>query len=158
MRRSREARRFHPCLLLAALLFPVHAAAQHPGADPSPGEPRVVRASEVAAPASGEMTQATVHESGRMVSRIMRLAPDAAIAEHHHPLFDETFVVQRGGLTLVLDDRAHELQAGDVVYIPAGTVISGRNTGGKEAVVVVTWANVGRPGALTVPGRPAAHH
>lgn len=158
MRRSRQARRFHPCLLVAALLFPVPAAAQHPAADAARNEPRVVRASDVAAPGSGEMTQATVHESGRMVSRIMRLAPDATIAEHHHPLFDETFVVQRGGLTLVLDDRAHDLQAGDVVYIPAGTVISGRNTAKEEAVVVVTWANVGRPGALTIPGRPAAHH
>lgn len=120
--------------------------------------PRVVRAGQVAAPPAGEVTQETVHESEWMVSRIMRLSAGATIGEHHHPFFEETFVVQRGSVLLSLDDEVHALRPGDVVYIPAGTVISGRNAASEEAVVVVTWANTGRAGALTVAGRPAAHH
>lgn len=122
------------------------------------GAPRVVRTAAVQAPARGEMTQETVHEGERMVSRIMRLSPGAAVAEHHHPSFEETFVVQSGSVQLSLDDKVHELRAGDVVYIPAGTVISGKNGGRGEAVVIVTWANNGRSGPLTVSGRPAEHH
>lgn len=122
------------------------------------GAPRVVRMTEVQTPTGGGMTQETVHEGERMVSRIMRLSPGAAIAEHHHPSFEETFVVQSGSVQLSLDDKVHELQAGDVVYIPAGTVISGKNGGRGEAVVIVTWANNGRSGPLTVSGRPAEHH
>lgn len=122
------------------------------------GTPRVVRLTDVQAPSSGELTQETVHESAHMVSRILRLAPEAAITEHHHPAYEETFVVQSGSVRLSLNDEVHELRAGDVVYIPAGTLISGRNTATGEAVVVVTWASTGRPGPLTVSGRPAAHH
>ena len=118
---------------------------------------RVVNTEAVQAPAGGEMTQETVHEGEDMVSRIMRLAPGATIAEHHHPSFEETFVVQSGSVQLSLDDKTHELRAGDVVYIPAGTVISGKNRRRGEAVVIVTWANNGRPGPLTVSGRAAAH-
>lgn len=135
----------------AAALLPVLTAAGAPAV-------RVSRVDDVRAPAAAELTQATVHETDRMVSRIMRLAPGAPIAEHHHPFFDETFVVQSGTVRLVLDGRAHDLRAGDVVHIPAGTVIAGTNAGSGPSAVVVTWAATGRPGPLTIPGRPAPHH
>ena len=64
-----------------------------------------------------------------MVSRVMRLSPGAAIKEHYHPNFDETFFVHAGTLKLLLDDKEHELRAGDTVIMPAGTIISGTNTG-----------------------------
>ena len=120
--------------------------------------PRVVSTASVKRPEGGTLTQETVHESERMVSRIMRLAPAATIAEHHHPTFEEIFAVQSGTVQVSLDGRVHQLRAGDVAYIPAGTVISGGNGGRDEAVVIVTWSNIGRSGPLTVPGRPAAHH
>ena len=105
------------------------------------------------------MTYETVQESERMVSPIMRLAPGAAIAEHHHPSFEGTFVVQSGSVQLSLDGKVYYgLRAGDVVYIPAGTVISGKNGGRGEAVVIVTWASNGRSGPLTISGRPAEHY
>jgi quercetin dioxygenase-like cupin family protein len=84
----------------------------------------------------------------------MRLAPGAAIAEHHHPSHDETFFVHRGTVTALLDGREHTVRAGDVVHIPSGTVIQGRNAGPEEAVVVVVFAANGRGGPLTVPGHP----
>ena len=120
------------------------------------GAVRVVRSAEVPPPAAGGLTQETVHEGAHLVSRIMRLGPGGTIAEHHHPAHDETFVVQSGTTRLSLDGRLHELRAGDVVYIPAGTTIAGENAGPGEAVVVVTWASTGRGGPLTVSGR--GHH
>lgn len=74
----------------------------------------MVRTAEVQAPGQGELTQATVHEGERMVSRIMRPSPGAVIAEHHHPSFEEMFVVQSGSIQLSLDDKVHELGPGDV--------------------------------------------
>lgn len=120
--------------------------------------PRLTRTSEVPTPGNGDVTQQTVYESDRMVSRIMRLSAGAVIAEHHHPSFDETFVVHSGSVQLTLNDKLHSLKAGDVLYIPAGMVIAGKNLGEREAVVIVTWANTHRLGPLTVSGRPAEHH
>lgn len=92
-----------------------------------------------------------------MVTRVMRIAPGGKIAEHHHPAFDEGFTVHRGTLTVLLNSQRYALRMGDVVYIPAGTTISGVNEGQEEAVIVVVFANTGRPGPLTVPGG-APHH
>lgn len=119
------------------------------------GAVRVVRTADVQLAGSGELTQETVHDGPHMTSRILRLGPGAAIAEHHHPSHAETFVVQSGAVRLSLDGQLHELRAGDVVYIPAATTISGQNHGAGEAFVVVTWASDGRPGPLTVPGGAA---
>jgi quercetin dioxygenase-like cupin family protein len=95
-----------------------------------------------------------IHESEYMVSRVMRLAPGAAIKEHYHPNFDETFFVHAGTLKLSLDDKEHKLRAGDTVIMPAGTIISGTNTEDDEAVLVIVWANIGKKGPLFVHGRP----
>ena len=119
--------------------------------------PKVVSVAAVRPPAAGALSSDDVYASDRMTTRIMRLAPGASIAEHHHPSHNEAFIVHAGALTVRLDDRVHEVRAGDVIQIPAGTVISGSNTGAQEAVVVVVFANAGRPGPLTVPGRPAHH-
>lgn len=115
--------------------------------------PRALNVAEVDAPAPGAVTAATVHESEGVVVRVMRLAPGGEIAVHRHPSHDETFVVHRGRVEVTLDDETRELVPGDVAFIPAGTVVSGRNDGEGEAVVVVTFARTGRPGPLTVPGR-----
>jgi quercetin dioxygenase-like cupin family protein len=84
----------------------------------------------------------------------MRLAPGAVIPEHHHPAYDETFLIYSGSIIATLNGVEHRAQAGDVVVIPAGTVIVGRNAGSDEAVVVVVFSGNGRGGPLTVPGRP----
>lgn len=150
--------------LLPLLLASVLAGCAAPASAPVPATralpggpaaaPRLVGVDAAQAPAAGAVATTTVHESPTAVSRIMRLAPGAAIAEHHHPSHDETFFVHRGAVTALLDGREHTARAGDVVHIPSGTVIQGRNAGPGEAVVVVVFAANGRGGPLTVPGHP----
>ncbi|HEV2150543.1 MAG TPA: cupin domain-containing protein [Longimicrobiaceae bacterium] len=147
---------------LAACGGPVPPAATAPTALPSPGDApagtgvRVLNVATADVPAAGTVATTVLHESPTLVSRIMRIAPGGEIAEHHHPGHDETFFVHRGAMTVVLNGREHTARAGDVVHIPAGTVIVGRNPGAEEAVVVVAFAANGRGGPLTVPGAP--HH
>ena len=133
----------------------VAAVAHQPAAPPLAAPPQIVRIGDVAPPESGRLTDKTFVNGPHMVARLMRLAPGAVIAEHHHPHFEETFVVRRGEVELTLSNVRHRVGAGEVVYMPAGTVIAGRNSGAGEAVVVVTWARNGEPGPLTVPGAPS---
>lgn len=148
-----------PLLLLcasAAACAPPSAPAPQPGAAHPATAPRVLGVGAAQAPAAGAVATTVVHESPTAVSRIMRLAPGAVIPEHHHPAHDETFFVHEGTVTAVLNGEEHTARAGDVVHIPAGTVIVGRNPGAQEAVVVVVFSATGRGGPLTVPGSP--HH
>jgi len=142
---------------LLAMLSGAACAPSPPSAASVPAPAAAVRLSntaEAAVPAPGTLTRTTVHESERTVTQVLRLAPEAQIDEHHHPFFDETFIVERGSLRVRLDDQVHELSAGAVVFIPAGTVIAGQNTGAEEARVIVVFSNTGQPGPLTVPGHP----
>ncbi len=116
--------------------------------------PRVLNVTELQLPAEGEISVASLRESDRMVARVLRLAPGAVIREHHHPYFEEAFIVYSGAATMLLNDREYVVRSGDVVYIPAGTTISGGNEGVEEAVLVVVWANLGERGPLFVSGRP----
>jgi quercetin dioxygenase-like cupin family protein len=115
---------------------------------------RVFNVKSVKEPAKAAAELVDIHESEHMVSRMMRLSSGAAIKEHYHPNFDETFFVHAGTLKLLLDDKEHEVRAGDAVIMPAGTIISGTNTGNDEAVLVIVWANIGKKGPLFVHGRP----
>lgn len=141
--------------LLAVAVSAAACAPPSPVPVPAPPvEPRVSNVLQTPAPAAGQMTRTTLHETERTTTQVLRLAPAAVIAEHHHPFFDESFVVERGSVTVRLNGRVHQLRAGDVAVIPAGTVISGANQGTEEARVVVVFSNTGRPGPLTVPGHP----
>jgi quercetin dioxygenase-like cupin family protein len=115
---------------------------------------RVFNVKSVKEPGKGAAELVDIHESEHMVSRVMRLSPGAAIKEHYHPNFDETFFVHAGTLTMRLDDKEHRLREGDTVIMPAGTLISGTNTGSGEAVLVIVWANNGKKGPLFIHGRP----
>src|SRR4051794_15178618 len=115
---------------------------------------RVFNTKSVKEPGKAAAELVDIHESEHMVSRVMRLAPGAAIKEHYHPNFDETFFVHAGTLKVRLDDKEHEFQTGDMVIMPAGTIISGTNTGDDEAVLVIVWANNGKKGPLFIHGRP----
>lgn len=149
------------CCLVAAVTVALLPLAVTRGQEPSPPTGsetskgvRVFNVKSVKEPGKAAAELVDIHESEHMVSRVMRLSPGAAIKEHHHPSFDETFFVHAGSLTMRLDDKEHELRAGDTVIMPAGTVISGTNTGNDEAVLVIVWANIGKQGPLFVHGRP----
>jgi len=130
---------------------------QEPSARTSGVKPRGVRVFNVESvkePGKAAAELVDIHEREFMVSRVMRLSPGAAIKEHYHTNFDETFFVHAGTVKLSLDDQEHELRAGDTVIMPAGTIISGTNTGSDGAVLVIVWANIGKKGPLFVHGRP----
>lgn len=122
--------------------------------DDEPKGVRVFNTKSVKEPGKAAAELVDLHESEHMVTRVMRLSPGAAIKEHYHPNFDETFFVHAGMLTMKLNDKEQELRSGDTVIMPAGTIISGTNTGDEEAVLVIVWANVGKKGPLFVHGRP----
>lgn len=147
------------CCLLSAAVGSIGACATVPQPSAAPlirPEIRVMSSSLGETPTAGAVTRTTVHESPRTVTQVLRIAPGARIAEHHHPSYDETFLVQQGRLTLVLDGKSYELGAGDFVVMPAGTVIAGTNAGEQEARAVVAFSNNGSSGPLSVPGSP--HH
>lgn len=143
--------------VMSALFLSALGAAQEPAARPVAQEPRGVRVfntRSVKEPGRSTAELVDLHESEHMVTRLMRLAPRATIKEHYHPFFDETFFVHAGTLKMRLDDKEHELHAGDTVIMPAGTIITGTNAGDEEAVLVIVWANIGKKGPLFVHGRP----
>jgi quercetin dioxygenase-like cupin family protein len=140
-----------------ALLLSAMGEAQEPATRTEGNTPQCVRVfntRSVKEPEKAAAELVDLHESDHMVTRVMRLAPGAAIKEHYHPFFDETFFVHAGTLKMVLDDKEYELHAGDTVIMPAGTIIKGANTGSEEAFVVIVWANIGKKGPLFVHGRP----
>jgi quercetin dioxygenase-like cupin family protein len=146
---------FRSCFFAATIgSFAACATAQQPPAAIAQPEIRVMSSSLGTAPAAGAVTRTTVYESPRTVTQVLRISPGGRIAEHHHPSYDETFLVQQGHLTLLLNGKSYDLSAGDFVVMPAGTVISGSNPGEQEARVVVAFSNTGTAGPLTVAGSP----
>ena len=105
---------------------------------------------ELAKPEDGELTSNVLWETANMVSHVIRITPGARIAEHYHPVFDESLIVYSGTLTVWLNGQKSRMRSGHIAYIPAGTIISGVNESDEEAIVIPTWANVGREGPLTV--------
>lgn len=58
----------------------------------------------------------------RFVTRRFVLEPGGRIPAHRHPDVEHEQVVLRGRMRIGLGDREHVVQAGDAVFIPAGTV------------------------------------
>jgi quercetin dioxygenase-like cupin family protein len=149
-------------LCLTMLIACAPAPAPAPSPDPLPAAvaqaTAVVRSNlELApAPAPGEVTRTVVQESPATVTHILRIAPGGVIPEHHHPVHEEVLILERGAMSVTLNGNPVELRTGDVAFIPAGTAISGRNAHQTEARAIAVFSNIGRPGPLTVPGRP--HH
>lgn len=139
---------------LALLVVGGGQADDAPKQETSAGVVRIFNAVESPAPLAGKVGAASLQESDSMVARVLRLAPQAKVKEHYHPYFNEALFVHAGTITMMLNDETHELVAGDVVYMPAGTIISGKNTTETEAVIFVVWATTGEDGPLFVYGRP----
>lgn len=75
-------------------------------------------------PATGE-TYTFAERASRTSSEYLRLRwsarPGAAVAEHVHPVQDETFMVTEGALTLWIDGRERTCRAGQRASVPAGS-------------------------------------
>lgn len=151
-------------IFIAAALVTSACAPQHatpapaavPAANTTLSAPVILHATDVPAPAAGAISQRDPLSTTHAVTRVMRLAPNARIPEHHHPGYEESFTVHQGDLTLILNDQPHRVMTGDVVIIPRGTVVSGTN-GATEAIVIVAFASDGSGRAFMTPGRPMSH-
>jgi quercetin dioxygenase-like cupin family protein len=70
-------------------------------------------------------------------ANVWRYEPGAAGRRHRHPVQDETFVVLAGTLSIYLDDppERHDVAAGSLVHVTAGTALQSVNHGEDDLVV-----------------------
>ena len=89
--------------------------------------------------------------------------PDARVpAPHHHKEVDEIVFGLQGTLTTTLDDRTHEIQSGDSLFIPRGGVHQheNRHPDTARALIIMTPGSIGRryfeevAEVVNVPGKP----
>jgi quercetin dioxygenase-like cupin family protein len=68
---------------------------------------------------------------------VWRYEPGAKGRRHRHRQQEETFVVLAGTLSMYLGDppERHEVAAGDLVHVEAGTALQAANHGDDELVV-----------------------
>ena len=63
------------------------------------------------------------------------MEPGSISARHSHPNSEQIWIVERGCATLLMDhDQTNEVQAGDVVRTPAGSIHGVNNTGHEQFV------------------------
>ncbi|MEM0384063.1 MAG: cupin domain-containing protein [Candidatus Caldarchaeum sp.] len=71
--------------------------------------------------------------SSNIYLRKFTIKPGGEIPSHSHPDMEHVQYVLRGEYDVVLDGVVHRVKTGDVLFIPAKTVHSYRNTGGEDA-------------------------
>jgi pyrroloquinoline quinone (PQQ) biosynthesis protein C/mannose-6-phosphate isomerase-like protein (cupin superfamily) len=77
-------------------------------------------------------------------TRLLRVAPEKASDKHWQP-HESLFVVQRGRGRVLVDEKAVDVQEGDVVFIPRWTPHQTVNTGDTElSIVALTDYNLTR--------------
>lgn len=72
-------------------------------------------------------------------ANVWRYEPGAAGRRHRHPLQEETFVVLRGTLSMYVGEPPvrHDVAAGSLIHVQAGTPLQSVNHGDDELVVYV---------------------
>jgi quercetin dioxygenase-like cupin family protein len=74
-----------------------------------------------------------------VVQARIEFAPGAAVGKHSHP-GEEIVYVLAGSLEYEIEGKAPmTLNAGDVVFIPAGTIHAAKNTGSVAGVELATY-------------------
>jgi quercetin dioxygenase-like cupin family protein len=81
----------------------------------------------------------TSEETGGEYARSeLRVKPHGFVAAPHvHPLMEETFEMESGAFTLVVDGEERRVGAGEGAIVPAGTPHAWWNAGEEEAVAIV---------------------
>jgi mannose-6-phosphate isomerase-like protein (cupin superfamily) len=69
--------------------------------------------------------------------------PGAAIPKHKHHREEEILLIQTGKAHVWLGDKEYDAQAGALVFIPAETWISLKNTGTENISLVAVWNEPG---------------
>ena len=88
---------------------------------------------------------------GSYFTLIVDVGPEVGPPPHIHHLEDEQFYVLEGQLTYSVGDQIFEVQMGDFIHIPRGTVHSFKN-GSKPSRLLATFAPAGIEGFFTEVG------
>jgi quercetin dioxygenase-like cupin family protein len=128
---------------LLPLAAALSAAALHAQTPQPPQPPGVTRT---------ELQRHDLGMTGREAIQVrIELAPGVAFPDHSHP-GEEIIYVLEGRFEYRLEGRPAIVEAGGVLFIPAGAVHSARNAGSGNAAELATYiVEKGRP--LVVPAR-----
>jgi quercetin dioxygenase-like cupin family protein len=122
--------------IFLAVLTAIAAASAAPGQD-SGAPPGVTRT---------ELQRHDLGLTGREVIQVrVALAPGVAFPDHRHP-GEEIIYVLEGSFEYRVEGRRVTVEAGGVLFIPAGAVHSARNAGSGNAAELATYiVEKGRP-------------
>jgi quercetin dioxygenase-like cupin family protein len=72
-------------------------------------------------------------------ANVWRYESGATGRRHRHPVQDETFVVLEGTLSMYVGEppERHDVPAGSLIHVPAGTPLQSANHGTGELIVYV---------------------
>ena len=138
-------------VLLSAGCTPAQTPSPHGDAKPvvlqkNEGELRTRKPREgVASPSTDFLLKIGPKTSGskHLLLFTEELAPGAAIPKHKHHGEEEILLIQTGNAHVWLGDKEFDVQAGGLIFIPAETWISLKNTGQENISLVAVWNEPG---------------
>jgi mannose-6-phosphate isomerase-like protein (cupin superfamily) len=138
-------------ILLCAQCVPAQTAAPEGGAkaivlQKNEGELRTRRPREgVTSPSTDFLLKIGPKTSGskHLLLFTEEVPPGAVIPKHKHHAEDEILLIQTGSAHVWLGDKEYDAQPGALVFIPAETWISLKNTGKESISLVAIWNEPG---------------
>jgi quercetin dioxygenase-like cupin family protein len=94
--------------------------------------------------------------SQHLVAGTEELASDAAITKHRHLVQDEIVLIHSGKAHVWLGDQERDLHAGGLVFIPANTWISLKNTGTEPVSLTFIFSAPGFEDTMRCNSVPAS--
>jgi mannose-6-phosphate isomerase-like protein (cupin superfamily) len=146
-----NAAKFIVAVLLFALYLPDQAAAPKQSAKPlvlqqNEGEWRTRRPREgVASPSTEFLLKIGPKTSGSKHLLVLteEIRPGAIIPMHKHHGEEEILLIQTGRAHVWLGGKEYDAEPGALVYIPAETWVSLKNTGNENISLVAVWNEPG---------------
>jgi mannose-6-phosphate isomerase-like protein (cupin superfamily) len=143
--------RLFVAVFLYVLSIPAQSPAPDGGAKPlvlqkNDGDLRTRRPREgVASPSSEFLLKIGPKTSGskHLLLFTEEIPPGAVIPKHKHHSEDEILLVQTGTAHVWLGDKEYDAQPGALVFIPAETWISLKNTGKENISLISIWNEPG---------------
>lgn len=89
-------------------------------------------------------TSAAQNNSQSMTTGLARIKPGQANPRHFHPNCDEILHVISGKIRHTMNEVTVEMNAGDTVSIPAGTIHNATNIGPDDAVLAISFSSINR--------------
>jgi mannose-6-phosphate isomerase-like protein (cupin superfamily) len=138
-------------ILLCAPCIPAQTHATDEGAKAvvlqrNEGELRTRRPREnVASPSSDFLLKVSQKTNGskHLLLGTEEIPPGAVIPKHRHHAEDEILLIQTGNAHVWLGDKEYDAEPGALVFIPAGTWISLKNSGKENISLVFVWNEPG---------------